>query len=130
LSLLDESQTSRLHLFAASAFIAMSHGYKLLAENQPSNSTVWNHRSARLLDKAIDVLNTNAESHGVETLKRTLCFKLIASRRELGRPYRAEGLVKTHQLLNAPKDDGKSQRMVQAHNMADAEGNVLVIRES
>lgn len=106
LSLLHESQASRLHFFAASAFIAMSHGYKLLAENQPSNSTVWNHRSARFLDKAIDVLNTNAESHGVETLKRTLCFKLIASRRELGRPYRAEGLVKTHQLLNALKDDG------------------------
>ena len=59
-----------------------------------------------LLGEVADVLNTNAEFHGVETLKRTLCFKLIASRRELGRPYRAEGLVKTHQLLNAPIDDG------------------------
>lgn len=103
LSALDGSQASKLRFFAASTFITMSHGYKSLAKNLPSNSTVWNHESIRLLDKAIDVLNTNAGPHGVETLKRTLHFILFASRRELGSPYRAEDLVKTHQLLNTPK---------------------------
>ena len=100
LSALNESQASKLHFFAASAFITMSHGYKLLAKNQPGNSTGWNRESIRLLDKAIDVLNTNAGPRGVETLEHTLRFKLFASLKELGSP---DDLVKTHQLLNAPK---------------------------
>ena len=74
----------------------MLYGYKLLIKDQLSDSTVWNYKLIKLLNKAIDVLNIDIGAYGAKILKHTLHFKLFTSLRELDSPYKAEDLVKTH----------------------------------
>jgi hypothetical protein len=87
-----------LDFFTASAFFAMSHGYKLLAKDRPNTSAVWVSESIRLLSGAIDKFN-NTVARGAETFKQALHFRRLKSWIESGNQRKAEEDLQEIQLI-------------------------------
>jgi hypothetical protein len=105
-----EKQVLRmLDFFTASAFFAMSQGYKLLAKDQPNTSVVWQSESIRLLGEAIHRFNTVAP--GAEIFKQTLHFRRLNSWMESGNQCKAEEdlqeilqILAQRQIRSMPQD--------------------------
>jgi hypothetical protein len=102
-----ENETLRmLDFFTASAFFAMSQGYKLLAKDQPNTSVVWQSELIRLLGEAINKFNKTF-APGAETFKQTLHFTRLNSWVESGNQSKAE------------EDLEKIQRKLTRHRIHD-----------